>query len=208
MQWSNRVSKIVNTGVRCVYLVLLVVLVVFVISNFGSFTSWIHRTEKITIGGVFELHLKLVDLPSPNGARVARWATYHRTRERVSVHRVDFGKPEYLEIHANEDVDLSGGYIGDSSEMLWLGESEVALKHGQCVRIFTYVDGKSIEELPKGDGCVQPVVAVQADGSPTRDGMYKRHPGEGDRIIIFDRDRQPVLDMDFWWLPLGKSNAD
>ena len=71
------------------------------------------------------------------------------------------------------------------------------MKRNEVLRIYTFVDEKA--SLP--DHKEHKVVfASLPGGSPTRKGMFKFKLGKGDRLVIFDTDHQPILDLDFWWV--------
>jgi len=132
---------------------------------------------------------------------LAHSATYQRVAK-VAVREVSFASPEYLDVEAQEDVDLTGGYVGDSRRLLWLGSSKARLRKGECLRIVTFSGNLSAGSLPRAPDCQGPLVALQMNGAPTRKGLYKGEAGEGDRVVIFDRRGRTLLDMDFWWLPV------
>ncbi len=31
-------------------------------------------------------------------------------------------------------------------------------------------------------------------------GIFKAHIGEGDRIVLIDREKRVFLDLDYWWV--------
>lgn len=198
---TNQADRLLKLAAQLIRLGLVAWLLAFLVANFSKFGVLASRLTQVSVEGVFTLHVE--PLPSVPGAATSEagyWATLHRSEPRVDISAINFKKnePEFIEVEARERLQLTGGFIGDSKKLLSLGNTRFVLEPKQCVRLYTFAPTKKLEP---GNGCLKPVVASRTNGEAPEKGMFKGDPGEGDRIVIFDRYRKPVLDMDFWVVP-------
>jgi hypothetical protein len=35
---------------------------------------------------------------------------------------------------------------------------------------------------------------------PEEKGIFQTHVGDGDRIVLIDREKRVILDLDYWWV--------
>lgn len=191
---------------------LLVLLLIFFICNFDEISRLIGQIQAIDIPGGIKLTLQNIRLPDgDSGPRHQKWATYKRvSKVKISRVKLDDDKKaykkcphpkysEWVEIRAKtEPLYLAGGYIGDSSEMLLIPEDTPVLPAGECIRIVTFG-----QTSPSNNDTCKVAVSVttfDGDGKAPSKGLFKKDAGEGDRIVLFDGDRRPILDMDYWIL--------
>ena len=85
-----------------------------------------------------------------------------------------------------EDIDLTNGYVGDSNKILSFANG-IFLKKGECALIYTYIKG----EIEDKKECK--AIRVTAFKH-----IFEKDPGEGDSVIIFDFDKQLILDIAYW----------
>ena len=144
-RWKN-VAEVIWLGTK-------VVLLVGVISGIyyykgDEFSAFVTRvfttTQQLSIGGVIEVSL---DSSSQSSSEPMEWGAYQRIADRLRIVEAHFGSQdgiEYIDIEAVGRIDLSGGYIGDGNELLYLGNDnrKLDLKSGKTLRIYTYCGPK------------------------------------------------------------------
>lgn len=130
-----------------------VVLLVGVISGIywykgDEFSAFVTRvfttTQQLSIAGVIEVSL---DSSSPSSSEPMEWSAYQRIADRLRIVKAHFGSQdgiEYIDIKAVGAIDLSGGYIGDRNELMYLGNDnrKLDLESGNTLRIYTYCGPK------------------------------------------------------------------
>ncbi|MCG2773219.1 MAG: hypothetical protein L6277_14170 [Desulfobacterales bacterium] len=110
-----------------------------------------------------------------------------------------------MDLTAITPLNLGGSYIGDADEMLFLGECDIQLQAGETLRIYTFVD--ETRKTEKSPGIAREklgrrvVIATPLKNNKATKGIFKTHVGEGDRIVLIDREKRVILDLDYWWVP-------
>lgn len=167
--------------------------------NFGRVSESIDKLHRIVVPGVVELTFHGSD-PEERAKVAMEWATYYRVSDMDVVGaKLDNDNSdkcpddaEWIEVRAREGaIDLAGGYVGDSSEMRRLPSDGAFVPQGECLRIVTC---GHVEEPGQ---CVSVVHVKTFDGT-TSEAFLRKDVGEGDRIVVFDRRRRLVLDVDYW----------
>jgi hypothetical protein len=103
---------------------------------------------------------------------------------------LDEGKNECLEIRALNDIDLSGGFIGDSkrspgSEKALQLPENLLLKRNQRALIFTT---SKFGDIPTG------ALVIELGH---KHGIWKGDPSEKDRVWIATKDKKVILDFKY-----------
>ena len=201
----GKVERIVKLGSGVAQILLLVLLVILFACNFNQISRSIGRLQRLVVPGMLEV--TMLDIRAPqNGPSGLKWATYYRVSEVEVVDakldddpdseecKSDPKNAEWLELMAPTfPVQLAGGYIGDSNELWQISEEAPVLKVGECIRIVTYGNAQTMPE----DEC-KTVEATPLKKDEKPGGFLKKDCGEGDRIVVFDRKKRSVLDMDYW----------
>ena len=131
---------------------------IFVIAIFGVVTVWtfenssevdrflsriLSSAEKLSIGGVLEVSLGKSG--SGEDEVLKEWAAFVRVQDGLRLTKAHFGSQdgmEYIEVEALARTNLSGGYVGDSNELLYLADRGIELRQGETLRIYTYCGPK------------------------------------------------------------------
>lgn len=195
--------------------VVLIVVVVLAWRNYGdlerNFKRMLSESQEVSVG-IFHIKFEPIEVVLPLAGQsgstrssIEQWAVSDRVRGPLVVTRIAFDdhdgtRSEYLEVEAQEWVDLGGGYVGDSDEVVQLAAAEIKLAPKECLRIHTYVHQG---DRPEG-GCARAIDARRLDGREPVP-FLKYHAGKGDRLIILQRDGKPVLDLDYWSLGFSES---
>ena len=214
---TAEIKRIVNLGTGLAWFALLALLVSLLFWNFNEISRSIGRLQRLIVPGMLELTFQEFRTPDYAQGRL-KWATYNRVSEvevvgakldedeKAEKCQKDPANAEWVEIRATTfPVDLAGGYIGDSSELRQIPENTPVLEVGKCIRIVTFGEAP-IKKGDEGDICID-AVSVKPFPGEKPGGFLKKDPGEADRIVVFDRYRRPVLDMDYWIIPQECSSA-
>ena len=207
MVWkTDDLGRIANLGAAFARFLLLAFLAALLWFNFTHVSQSIRRIQRLVVPGVVDITLQDIRTSkSGSGPREMKWATYYRVSEvEVVGAKLDQDEniegekepknAEWVEIRATTShVDLAGGFIGDASELRRIPEDTPVLRVGECIRIATF------GEAPVKDEYIcSAAVSVETFSGDKPGGFLKKDAGEGDRIVVFDRNRRPVLDMDYW----------
>lgn len=193
-------------------LVLLIILIVLIIYNWNSVNicvnRFLHSATQVSIANVLT-----VSVTRPReGTREEFWAAFYRVADRVKILEASLDDKEtgfeYLDLIAITPINLGGSYIGDANEMMSLGEENIHLEAGQTLRIYTYADEKrkgkekspEIAEEKLKRKVVTAKRIVKEKKEKDEKGIFKAHVGEGDRIVLIDREKRVILDLDYWWV--------
>jgi len=165
---------------------------------------FLHSATQVSIADVLTVSIT----PRGEAPRQEKWAAFYRVADRVKVLEASLDDKEtgfeYLDLTAITPLNLGGSYIGDTKEMMFLGERDIKLQAGETVRIYTVVDKtrkgekKSPERAEKELN--RKVVEAERIKKEKKGGIFKTDVGEGDRIVLIDREKRMILDLDYWWL--------
>lgn len=187
---------------------IMALIVALVLINWKSVNYFVERflynAEEVSIANVLSVSIAKKD----GVTHREEWAAYYRVADRVRILEAYFDdsgtQVEYIELIATAPVNLSGSFIGDKKRVLFLGNEDIHLDTEEIIRIYTF-DGRNL--APEKS----PVTARQKYGRKVvyakplgncklKKGIFKADPGEGDRIVMINRDKKVILDLDYWWV--------
>lgn len=201
-RWLSTIKQLLQ-------LLLLAIVIVLVVTNWYSANIFIqrflHSAVQVSIANVIS-----VSITEQGITRQEKWAAFYRVADRVKILEASLDDKqtgvEYLDLTAITPLNLGGSYIGDADEMLFLGEGDIQLQAGETLRIYTFVGGApKIEKSPETarEKLKRQVVIARPlkkmDNKAAK-GIFKTDVGEGDRIVLIDREKKVILDLDYWWL--------
>ena len=127
------VTNISAVIVKTIQLILLILLGWFVIWNYPDLEKHVLRffqeASEISVAG-FTISTERVNTPSSSSGS-EMWATYDRVSSPLTIDLVQFDQDaghEYFDVVAREQVDLTGGYVGDDNCAGSAGTGERALR--------------------------------------------------------------------------------
>jgi hypothetical protein len=190
-------------------LVFLLILIVIIIYNWNSVNicvnRFLHCSTQVSIANVLNVSITPPGKPSQQ----EKWAAFYRVSDRVKVLEASFDDKvtgfEYLDITAITPINLGGSYIGDGNDMMFINERDIRLQAEETLRIYTYAakagDTPMIKEKSPEACKHKSVTAKPLKKKNEKKGIFKTDVGEGDRIVLIDREKRVILDLDYWWVP-------
>ena len=189
------------------HVLILLLAFLLLVRNLRSINEFVNRLSyspaQVAIPGVVT-----VSVSSEGGAKhEERWAAYYRVSGALAIDLASFDEErtgeEYVELSAHRPVNLGGGFIGDADELLYLGDKGIPLAPGERLRVYTFLARVERSQQAYLDSVrthlgLGAVLALRISGNDAG-GIFKYEAGEGDRIVLIGRDKEILLDVEYWW---------
>lgn len=216
---SVRVQEWLSAMKQLLQLLLLLIFIALLVANWSAANSFIKRllqsAVQLSIPDVLT-----VSITSEQGTlRHEKWAAFYRVGGSVRILEASLDAKkngvEFLDLEAVAPVNLGGAYIGDTKQMLFLGDADIRLKEGEALRIYTFAREAPRPEPGRRIVIASPLKSHKAEKgarAKAKGGIFKADLGEGDRITLIDREKKVILDLDYWWIqppaaPEGKATT-
>jgi len=189
---AGAVAKTAQTVLVCVVVVLL-------LANLPALNGFVRRAlshaTELDVG-----ELKVLIGAEGEEPHRENWVASYRVSRGLRIEQAGFSgdsSDEFIDVTATEPINLSGGFIGDSNELLSLGDQELRLDTAERLRIYTFrPNAGSSPSAPAG---MRYTLARKVKGKLPEKGIYKHKLGKGDRLVIVGANSQILVDVDFWW---------
>jgi hypothetical protein len=216
-QNAGALDRWLSTIKQLLQLLLLAIVIVLIVTNWYSVNifanRFLHSATQVSIADVLT-----VSITSSGGyPREEKWAAFYRVAGKVKVLEASLDDKttgfEYLDLTAITPLNLGGSYIGDANEMMFLGERDIQLQADETLRIYTFADEKRMNEekspeMARKQGrrvvVAKPIKNKKEKKEKKEEaeekGIFQTHVGDGDRIVLIDREKRVILDLDYWWV--------